>query len=126
MFDFLRDTMRETYLEMNGIKIDENSRRIKKNKKGEIVYLEEEDKIILKRKTKMTLFGVGVLLVLLNVFGIYFALRISYNMISLVRFILLLVMTVPTLVLLCIKTKKCEIASIVLMCLIFLLYFLPF
>lgn len=126
MFDFLRDTMRETYLEMNGIEVDENSRKIKKTKKGEYVYVDDEDIILMKKKTKITFFVLGAFLLMLNVFGIFLSNEMNYGITSVIKFVIQIILTVITMVLLCRKNKTCEIASIILMCCIALMYFLPF
>lgn len=126
MFEFLKETIRETYLEVNGIKIDENSKRIVKTKSGEIKYLENEEKVIMKKKTKISFFVIGILLLLLNVYGIYFSVAVHFDILNLIKKFVLLALIISTLILLCFKNKKCEMASIIIMSIIALLYFLPF
>ena len=123
MFEFLKEAVTDTYCRMNGIEITEDTKRVKtKKKNGEYIIIEEEEVIIMKKKTKITFFVIGIVMLIFNAGAIYLFVKEGNNAKSIIKYSIETALIIPTLILLCFKSKKSEIISIILMGLIALIY----
>lgn len=107
MFDFFKDM----YLELEGIDreaIEEKEREKSEKKKNE--------KIIFSRGTKIIVYAVGILYLIMSISIIYLAVRTkTVNAYMVLRYAVIDLIDIACLICLTIKKKKTEIAALVLM-----------